>query len=53
MQNMKRVRPPPLRLLVQELGAHAITLNAYMGVDTVDPFLKDPAKGVFVLCKVG
>ncbi|CAN0017505.1 unnamed protein product, partial [Ectocarpus fasciculatus] len=33
------------------LGAHAITLNAYMGVDTVEPFLKDPAKGVFVLCK--
>lgn len=36
----------------QELGAHAITLNAYMGSDTVLPFLKDPAKGVFVLCKV-
>lgn len=36
----------------QELGAHAITLNAYMGSDTVKPFLKDPAKGVFVLCKV-
>ncbi|CAM9223990.1 unnamed protein product, partial [Ectocarpus sp. 13 AM-2016] len=35
----------------EELGAHAITLNAYMGVDTVDPFLKDPARGVFVLCK--
>lgn len=38
--------------LVQELGAHAVTLNAYMGWDTVEPFLKDPAKGVFVLCKV-
>ena len=36
----------------QELGAHAITLHAFMGSDTVEPFLKDPAKGVFVLCKV-
>eukprot|EP00904_Undaria_pinnatifida_P006187 jgi/Undpi1/2699/HiC_scaffold_14.g06077.m1 len=35
----------------QELGAHAITLNAYMGVDTVQPFLTDPARGAFVLCK--
>ncbi|CAN0171927.1 unnamed protein product, partial [Hapterophycus canaliculatus] len=35
----------------EELGAHAITLNAYMGVDTVKPFLQDPAHGVFVLCK--
>ena len=37
----------------QELGAHAITLNAYMGYDTVKPFLGDPSRGVFVLCKVG
>lgn len=36
----------------QEVGAHAVTLNAYMGVDTVKPFITDPAKGVFVLCKV-
>ncbi|CAN0159221.1 unnamed protein product [Scytosiphon promiscuus] len=35
----------------EELGAQAITLNAYMGVDTVKPFLEDPAHGVFVLCK--
>ena len=47
--------PPPVpwrTLCAQELGAHAITLNAYMGVDTVKPFLTDPARGVFVLCKV-
>lgn len=36
----------------QELGAHAITLNAYMGVDTVKPFLTNSGRGVFVLCKV-
>lgn len=37
---------------LQELGAHAITLNAYMGVDTVKPFLTNSGRGVFVLCKV-
>ncbi|HLE72616.1 MAG TPA: orotidine-5'-phosphate decarboxylase [Anaerolineales bacterium] len=33
------------------LGAHAITVNAYLGQDSVAPFLTDPAKGVFLLCK--
>lgn len=35
----------------QTLGAHAITVNPYMGSDSVEPFLEDPAKGVFLLCK--
>ncbi|KAG5182825.1 orotidine-5'-phosphate decarboxylase [Tribonema minus] len=34
-----------------ELGAESITINAYMGTDTVAPFIKDPSRGVFVLCK--
>ena len=33
------------------LGADAVTINGYMGVDSVAPFTADPAKGVFVLCK--
>jgi uridine monophosphate synthetase len=33
------------------LGAHCVTLNGYMGADSVNPFTSDPAKGVFVLCK--
>lgn len=31
--------------------ADAITVNAYMGFDSVAPFLEDKSKGVFVLCK--
>ena len=33
------------------LGADAITLNPYLGKDTVDPFIKDAEKGAFLLCK--
>ena len=33
------------------LNAHAVTVNPYMGSDSVDPFTKDPTKGAFVLCK--
>ena len=29
----------------------AITLNAYLGKDSVDPFLKKPENGAFILCK--
>ena len=35
----------------QTLGADAITLNPYLGRDAVTPFLDDPARGVFLLCK--
>ena len=34
-----------------ELGADAVTLSPYMGIDSVKPFLAWPEKGVFVLCK--
>jgi uridine monophosphate synthetase len=31
--------------------AHAVTLNPYLGYDSLAPFLEDPARGVFLLCK--
>lgn len=33
------------------LGAHCITLSPYLGRDSIDPFLHDHEKGVFLLCK--
>ena len=33
------------------LQAHAITLSPYLGKDSVAPFLADPEKGAFLLCK--
>ncbi len=35
----------------QTLGADCITLNPYLGKDSIDPFIGDPQKGVFLLCK--
>jgi len=35
----------------ETLGAHAITLNPYLGKDSIDPFLAYKEKGVFLLCK--
>ena len=35
----------------QNVGATGVTLHGYMGLDSVEPFLKDPRAGVFVLCK--
>jgi orotidine 5'-phosphate decarboxylase subfamily 2 len=35
----------------EHLGAHAITLNPYLGKDSIDPFLAYKEKGVFLLCK--
>jgi orotidine-5'-phosphate decarboxylase len=32
-------------------GAHAVTVNPYMGTDSVEPFLRHPDGGVFVLCR--
>ena len=32
-------------------GADAVTVNAYMGLDTLQPFLAHENKGLFVLCK--
>lgn len=35
----------------ERLGADAVTLNAFLGRDSVKPFLDFPGKGAFVLCK--
>ena len=35
----------------EQLGAHAITLNPYLGKDSIEPFIQNPEKGVFLLCK--
>jgi uridine monophosphate synthetase len=34
-----------------QLGAHAVTINPYLGHDALEPFLKDAERGVFLLCK--
>lgn len=39
------------RAAFQTLGADALTVNPYLGHDAVAPFLEDPARGVFLLCK--
>lgn len=33
------------------LGAHCVTLSPYLGKDSIDPFIADRERGVFVLCK--
>ena len=35
----------------EHLGADCITLNPYLGKDSIDPFLGFPEKGAFLLCK--
>ncbi len=35
----------------ESLGADAVTINPYLGFDSLEPFLTDPEKGVFLLCK--
>jgi orotidine-5'-phosphate decarboxylase len=32
-------------------AAHAVTVNPYLGADAVEPFLRNEANGVFVLCR--
>jgi uridine monophosphate synthetase len=39
------------RAVFDVLGADAVTLNPYLGFDSIEPFLSDPKRGVFLLCK--
>ena len=39
------------RSAFETLGVHAITLSPYLGKDSINPFLNNPEKGVFLLCK--
>src|SRR5581483_11927335 len=34
-----------------DLGFDAATINPYQGSDSVEPYVADPSRGVFVLCK--
>jgi uridine monophosphate synthetase len=35
----------------ENLGAHCITLNPYLGKDSIEPFIQNSEKGIFLLCK--
>ena len=35
----------------ERYGADAVTLSPFMGFDSVQPYLKDPDKGAFLLCR--
>jgi len=35
----------------ESLGVDCITLNPYLGKDSIEPFIQNPEKGVFLLCK--
>lgn len=39
------------RAIFQALGAQGVTINPYLGSDALQPFLDDPERGVFLLCK--
>jgi uridine monophosphate synthetase len=40
-----------VRAVFQTLSCSAVTLNPYLGRDSLAPFLADPEHGVFLLCK--
>jgi uridine monophosphate synthetase len=35
----------------ESLGAHALTVSPYLGQDAIMPFLGNPERGIFLLCK--
>lgn len=35
----------------EHLGTHCITLNPYLGHDSIEPFISNPENGIFLLCK--
>ncbi len=38
------------RAVFRQLGADAVTLNPYLGRDSIEPFIKYSGKGLFILC---
>ena len=36
--------------IFEHFGFDAVTINPYMGSDSIKPFLENPEKGVFILC---
>ena len=39
------------RSAFENLGAHCMTLSPYLGKDSIEPFIQDSEKGIFLLCK--
>ncbi len=39
------------RSVFENLQADAVTLNPYLGRDSIEPFIANPERGVFLLCK--
>lgn len=39
------------KAVFEVIGADAVTINPYLGADSISPFLQNPEKGVFLLCK--
>jgi len=39
------------RSAFETLGAHCITISPYLGYDSIEPFIQNQEKGVFLLCK--
>jgi orotidine-5'-phosphate decarboxylase len=37
--------------LFEYFGFDSITVNPYQGTDAIDPYIQDPARGAFMLCK--
>lgn len=38
------------RAFLKELPFDAVTVNPYLGIDGIEPFIEDSEKGVFILC---
>ncbi len=39
------------RSAFENLGVHCITLSPYLGKDSIEPFIQNSEKGIFLLCK--
>jgi uridine monophosphate synthetase len=39
------------RSAFENLGVHCITLSPYLGKDSIEPFIQNAEKGIFLLCK--
>ncbi|HUH95886.1 MAG TPA: orotidine-5'-phosphate decarboxylase [Anaerolineales bacterium] len=39
------------RSAFENLGVDCVTLSPYLGKDSIEPFIKDQEKGIFLLCK--
>jgi len=39
------------KAVFETVGAHCVTLSPYLGKDSIDPFIQNSERGVFLLCK--